>query len=170
VRRQSLVRFVIAFAVATLAAFAVLLLEPDLREAVRTFWDRTIGFQLSRNSPFSLWEWGQYHARGIPDLGFVQPVLSVAAVALALVVAVVPRRKSLVQLVALSAAVLVAFELTLSHWFYLYLPWIFPFVALWLLLPDEPHQSKESRIGYEALAATQSAANSAAPMSPVKSE
>jgi hypothetical protein len=170
VRRQSLVRFVIAFAVATLAAFAVLLLEPDLREAVRTFWDRTIGFQLSRNSPFSLWEWGQYHARGIPDLGFVQPVLSAAAVALALVVAVVPRRKSLVQLAALTAAVLVAFELTLSHWFYLYLPWIFPFVALWLLLPDEPHQSKESRIGYEALAATQSAANSAAPMSPVKSE
>ena len=24
--------------------------------------------------PFSLWGWGQYHAEGIPDLGFVQPV------------------------------------------------------------------------------------------------
>ena len=33
-----------------------------------TFWDRTIAFQLGRDSPFSIWDWGQYHARGIPDL------------------------------------------------------------------------------------------------------
>ena len=128
-------RFAAAFVAATLAAFAVLLLEPGLRDAVRTFWGRTVGYQASRDSPFSPWGWGQYHADGIPDLGFVQPALAVLAVGLAVVVAFVPRRKGPVELAALTAAVLVAFQLTLTHWFYLYLPWVFPFVALWLLLP-----------------------------------
>jgi hypothetical protein len=129
-------RFLLAFLVATAVAFAVLLLEPSLWEAVRTFVERTAGYQVGRDSPFSLWGWGQYHARGIPDLGFVQPVLGVLVIALALVVGLVPRRKGPVELAALTAAVLLAFQLSLTHWFYLYLPWVFPFVVLWLLLPD----------------------------------
>jgi hypothetical protein len=36
---------------------------------------------------------------------------------------------------ALTAAVLMGFELVLTHWFYLYLPWFFPFVALALVAP-----------------------------------
>jgi hypothetical protein len=128
-------RFAAAFAATTLAAFAILLLEPSLVDAVRTFWDRSIGFQLGRDSPFSLWGWGQYHADGIPDLGFVQPVLAVGALLLALLVAFLPRRKGPVELAALSAAVLVAFQLSLTHWFYLYIPWVLPFVLLWLALP-----------------------------------
>jgi hypothetical protein len=134
---RRLVRFAAAFVVATLLVFTVLLLEPDLFEAVRSFWDRTIGFQSGRDSPWSLWGWGQYHAAGIPDLGFIQPVLVVLAVALALVVAVLPREKGPVELAALTAAVLVAFQLTLTHWFYLYLPWVLPFVLFWLLLPEQ---------------------------------
>ena len=74
------------------------------------------------------------------------------------------------RLAALTAAVLLAFQVSLSHWFYLYLPWFAPFVALWLLLPERPYQSKESKIGYPVFESTQSAAKSAAPMSPVKSE
>jgi len=147
-----------------------LLLEPDLWTAVDTFWERTVAFQLGRDSPFSLWEWGQYHARGIPDLGFVQPVAAAFAVALAVGVALYPREKDAVQLAALSAAVLSIFQISLSHWFYLYLPWLFPFVVLWLLLPGDGYQSKESKIGYPAFESRQSAAKSAAPMSPVKSE
>ena len=38
---------------------------------------------------------------------------------------------------ALSAAVLLAVELCLTHWFYLYLPWVLPFVLLALFLPRE---------------------------------
>jgi hypothetical protein len=30
-------------------------------------------------------------------------------------------------------AVLIGFELTLTHWFYLYIPWFFPFVAFVVL-------------------------------------
>jgi hypothetical protein len=133
---RRLARFALAFAAATVAAFALLLLEPSLWDALRTFWERTVGFQLGRDSPFSLWGWGQYHAEGIPALGFVQPVLAALALALALVVAVVPRRKGPVQLAALTVGVLVAFQLALTHWFYLYLPWVLPFVLLWLLLPQ----------------------------------
>ena len=139
--------FALGFAAATVAAFAVLLLEPSLWEAVRTFWERTIAFQAERDSPFSLWGWGQYYAEGIPDLGFMQPVLAGLAVVLGLVVGLVPREKGPVELAALTAAVLVAFELSLTHWFYLYLPWVLPFVVLWLFLPARRSRFRRSRRG-----------------------
>jgi hypothetical protein len=133
---RRLLRFGAAFLAATALAFSILLLEPSLMDAVRTFWNRTIGFQTGRDSPFSIWGWGQYHAQGIPDLGFLQPAASALAVALAVALAFVPRRKGPVELAALTAAILVAFQVALTHWFYLYLPWIVPFVLLWLLLPQ----------------------------------
>ena len=40
-----------------------------------------------------------------------------------------PRRKGPLELAALTAALLLAFELSLTHWSYLYLPWVLPFVA-----------------------------------------
>ena len=43
--------------------------------------------------------------------------------------AVLPRKKSPLQLAALTAALLIGFEVVLTHWFYLYLPWFFGFVA-----------------------------------------
>jgi Glycosyltransferase family 87 len=143
---RRLLRFAAAFLAATVVAFAILLLEPSLWDAVLTFWERTIGFQSGRDSPFSIWGWGQYHAQGIPDLGFLHPVIVVLAVVLAGVVAFLPRRKSPLELAALTVAVLCAFQLTLTHWFYLYLPWVVPFVFLWLLLPERADQETETRI------------------------
>jgi hypothetical protein len=136
--RLSPVRFAAGFAAATAAAFLVLLLEPDPLHAARVFGERTFGFQLDRESPFSLWGWGQYRARGIPDLHLVQRLLQVALVAGAVLVAFVPQRKSILQLAALTAAVLLGFELVLTHWFYLYIPWFFPFVAFALLYRRDP--------------------------------
>jgi hypothetical protein len=130
-------RFAIGFAIATFAAFSILLLEPSLRDAVETFWDRTFGFQIDRPSPFSIWGWGPYHAKGIPDLSSLQTVVQVGTIALAGIVALVPRDKGPLELAALSAAVLLAVELCLTHWFYLYLPWVLPFVLLALFLPRE---------------------------------
>jgi hypothetical protein len=92
-RRRTL-PFVGGFAAATLVAFSILLLEPNVLDAARTFWDRTVGFQLDRRSPFSLWEWRQYRADGIPDLHLVQDVLQVLVVGAAIAVYFVPRRKS----------------------------------------------------------------------------
>jgi hypothetical protein len=130
-------RFALGFALATLAAFSILLLDPSLRDAIDTFWERTFGFQIDRPSPFSIWGWGRYHARGIPDLSSLQTVFQVATIALAGIVAFVPREKGPLELAALSAAVLLAVELCLTHWFYLYLPWVLPFVLLALFLPRE---------------------------------
>jgi len=121
--------------VTTVIAFTVLLLEPDLADAARTFWDRTLWNQLGRDSPFSLWGWGQYHAAGIPDLGAVQLLLQVNVALLAVAAAVRPRVKGPLELAALTAAILLAVQIVLPHWFYLYLPWVLPFCLLALTLP-----------------------------------
>src|SRR5438270_362682 len=97
--------------------------------------DRTFRPQIHRESPFSLWDWRQYHAKGIPDLHRVQQALEVLLVIGAVAAAFFPRRKSPLQLAALTAALLIGFELVLTHWFYLYIPWFFPFVAVALLAP-----------------------------------
>jgi hypothetical protein len=128
-------RFVAGFAVATFAAFSVLLLESNPLHELRLFWDRSIWWQAGRSSPFSLWDWRQYHARGLPDLHIVQRVLEVALVAGAFAAAVVPRRKSPLQLAALTAALLAGFELVLTYWLYTYIPWFFPFAAIAVLAP-----------------------------------
>ena len=114
-------------------AFSILLLEPNPAHAARVFWDRTFGWQVGRDSPFSIWGWGQYHAAGIPDLGFLQQPAIGLLVAGAIACYFVPRRKTALQLAALTAAILIGFELTLTHWFYLYIPWFFPFVAFVVL-------------------------------------
>jgi hypothetical protein len=131
--RGRVLRFAVGFVVATAAAFFVLLLEPDVVEAARTFWERTLSWQIGRESPFSIWDWGQYHAEGVPDLHLVQRALQVLLVLGAVAVAFVPRRKSPLQLAALTGALLVGLELVLTHWFYLYIPWFFPFAAFALL-------------------------------------
>jgi hypothetical protein len=104
--------------VATVAPFVP---DGDLRE----LYDRTIGYQASRPSPFSIW--GQ-----VDSLDWLQTVLKVAAVALALLVAVVPRRPDLRQTAALGAAVLIAIQIVATHWFYLYIVWFVPFVFVTL--------------------------------------
>jgi hypothetical protein len=128
-------RFVIGFVAATAAAFSVLLLEPSATHAARVFWDRTVGWQLGRESPFSLWDWRQYHAHGLPNLHRVQNVLQALLVAAALVLPFWPRRKSPLQLAALTAALLLGFQLVLTYWIYLYIPWFFGFSAIAALAP-----------------------------------
>jgi hypothetical protein len=126
-------RFLIGFAIATLVAFSVVLLEPSPLHELRVFWDRTVSWQVGRESPWSLWDWGQYHARGLPDLHVVQRVLQILLVAGALLFAVVPRRKSPLQLAALTAALLAGFQIVQTYWLYTYIPWFFGFAAIALL-------------------------------------
>jgi hypothetical protein len=58
---------------------------------------------------------------------------------LAIALAFVPRKKSLLQVAALSAALMLGVQITLHHWFYLYIVWFFPLmlIALALLEPSE---------------------------------
>ena len=131
--RQKLV-FLAAFLLATLAAFSILLLDGHPLAAAHEFWRRTLSWQLRRESPFSIWDWRQYHA-GLPDLHILQRVLEGALIVGAVAAYFLPRRKSPLQLAALTAALLLGFELVLTHWFYLYLPWFFPFAAFAVLAP-----------------------------------
>jgi hypothetical protein len=128
-------RFLLGFAVATLAAFSVVLLEPSPLHELRVFWDRSISWQVGRDAPWSLWDWRQYHAHGIPDLHIVQRVLQALLLAGAVAAAFVPRHKSPLQLAALTAALLAGFELVLTYWLYTYIPWFFGFAAITVLAP-----------------------------------
>jgi hypothetical protein len=101
------------------AAFAALSLLAARPQSLHSLYDRTVGYQAGRGSPFSVW--GYYGG-----LGGLHTAVKAAAIALALAVAVVPRRRDAVGLAALAAAVLIALQLTLTHWFYLYLVWFFP--------------------------------------------
>jgi hypothetical protein len=131
-------RFALGFAAATLAAFSILLLQSDPLHEAHVFWSRTVGFQIGRDAPWSLWDWGQYHARGLPDLHVVQRALQVLLLAAAIGFAFFPRRKSPLQLAALTAVLLAGFELVLTYWLYTYIPWFYPFAALALLAPAVP--------------------------------
>jgi hypothetical protein len=128
-------RFALAFLAATLAAFSVVLLEPSPLHELRVFWDSTLSWQIGRDAPWSLWDWGQYQARGVPNLRLVQHVLQGVLVAGAIAAAFFPRRKSPLQLAALTAALLAGFELVLTYWLYTYIPWFYGFAAIALLAP-----------------------------------
>jgi hypothetical protein len=125
----------------TALSFWILLLEPNPLHAARVFWDRTFGWQLSRPSPFSIWDWDEYP--GLPDLHHVQTGLKVLLLVAVVAVYFVPRTKNVIQLGALTAALLIGFELVLTHWFYLYIPWFFPFVAFAALAPVLPRAVTE---------------------------
>ena len=130
--------FALGFAAATLAAFSILLLGGHPLHEAHVFWSRTVGFQIGRSAPWSLWDWGQYHARGLPNLHIVQRVLQVLLLGGAIAVAFVPRRKSPLQLAALTGVLLAGFELILTYWLYTYIPWFYPFAAIALLAPAVP--------------------------------
>jgi Peptidase propeptide and YPEB domain len=114
--------FAIAFAITVLVVSFQALQDPGLS----TFWHRTIGEQGGRDSPFSIW--GQDHS-----LGWLQALVKAGVVGLALLVAFRPRRRDHVTVAALGAAVMIGMELTVDHWFYLYIPWFLPFLLIAML-------------------------------------
>lgn len=111
--------FIFAFSLVT----AVVLLWPAIDPGLKTFYDRTIASQTGRSSPFSVW--GQ-----APSLEPLRIALLALTAIAAIAFAFVPRHKSLVQLAALSAALLILLQLTLHHWFYLYIVWWFPLLLI----------------------------------------
>jgi len=128
-------RYAAGFVAGTLAVFSIVLLEPHPVHELATFWHRTVGYQLGRDAPWSLWDWRQYHARGLPDLHVLQRFFQVLLLVGVVVVAFKPRRKSPLQLAAFTAVLLAGFEMVQTYWLYTYIPWFFPFAAITLLVP-----------------------------------
>jgi hypothetical protein len=111
--------FALAFLVT--AAVVTIPLLPD--GGFSELYDRSLGYQASRGSPFSVW--GQ-----APSLDALQTVTKVGAVALAVALYFVPKRRSTVQLAALGAALLMAVQVTANHWFFPYTVWFAPLVLI----------------------------------------
>ncbi len=107
---------VFVFTAVFIVASALLLAHPAIDPGLADFYDRSLKSQLDRTSPFSVW--GQE-----PGLDWLQTVVRLLAAGLAVLVAFLPRRRSLAQIAALAAAILIAAQLGVDHWFYLYLPW-----------------------------------------------
>jgi hypothetical protein len=127
--RRTVAHFAFAFvSVAFIVSLPILLRH----ESLHTFWDRTVAFQASRDAPFTIW--------GLWDLDVPQRIWQVGAVLLMLGAAVIPRRRDVIGLAAMAAAVVIALQLGLTYWFYLYLVWFFPFLAVALFaryrIPD----------------------------------
>jgi hypothetical protein len=118
-RTRPLALFAIGFLAA--AAIVTVPLLPD--GGFRELYDRTLGYQASRGSPFSVW--GQ-----APSLHFLQTVSKVLAVAMAVLLFFSPRRRSTVQVAALAASLLIAIQVTANHWFYPYAVWFAPLVLV----------------------------------------
>jgi hypothetical protein len=121
-------RLVMLFGAALLAVLTAAVLPFVGDGGLREVYDRTIGYQVSRPSPFSVW--GQSES-----LGWLQTAVKAGAVGLALVVAVAPRRRGPLQVAALGAAVTIAVQLGVTHWFYLYVSWFAPLALVALLGP-----------------------------------
>jgi hypothetical protein len=112
-------RFILAFAAATIAV----MLWPAIDPGLHTFYDRTIAYQAGRNSPFSIW--GQ-----APSLEPLRIAILAAVALLSLAFAFRPKEKKLFQVAALGAALLIGVQLTMHHWFYLYIVWFYPLLLV----------------------------------------
>jgi hypothetical protein len=131
---RSALLFAVGFTVVTVAA----MLWPTINPGLKVFYERTIAAQAGRSSPFSVW--GQDES-----LEPLRDAILLATGLLAIALAFVPRRKSLLQVAALGAALLIGVQITLHHWFYLYIVWFFPLmlIALALLEPTEEPEPEE---------------------------
>jgi len=143
-KRRSMLAFAGAFAAVT----SLLMLWPLFDPGLHTVYDRTIAYQSTRESPFSIW--GQ-----APSLEPLRIALLVVTLALSLLTAFRPRRKTLVQVAALGAALLILLQLIMQHWFYLYIVWFFPLllVAMAVGTSSYPASPRHRRVKSKAPAA-----------------
>lgn len=130
-RRRSMLIFAGVFALVSVAV----LLWPAIDPGLGTVYERTITYQTSRDSPFSIW--------GQTSLEPLRTVLIVVTGALAALFAFRPRVKSLLQVAALGAALLILLQLTMRHWFYLYIVWFYPLLLVTLAAVEPPTPRRE---------------------------
>lgn len=121
-RPRSLLRFAGAFAAVCLVAAYVV--TPD--GGVRELWHDTIGYQLGRESPFSMW--GLH-----PSLEWLQKLLEVATAGICIALGFVPRRRDARQVAALAAAAVIALQLCATYWLFFYVSWFAPLALVAML-------------------------------------
>jgi hypothetical protein len=116
------------YALGGAAVLALLLLPVALWwGGLHEMYDRTVAYQAHRGSPFSVW--GLYQWLGL------QHVVQLVAGLGCLLLFLVPRERDLGRSAALAAAGVIALQLGVTHWFYLYVVWFFPLVMIALCAP-----------------------------------
>ncbi len=120
---ESKKRPALLFALGFGAVSALVMLWPAIDPGLPTFYDRTIAYQAGRDSPFSIW--GQ-----VPSLEPLRIAILIATGGLSVFLGFRPRKKTLVQVAALGAALLIALQITMHHWFYLYIVWFYPLLLV----------------------------------------
>ncbi|HEY6551022.1 MAG TPA: hypothetical protein VIY71_07480, partial [Solirubrobacterales bacterium] len=113
----------VTFLITFVLTAALLLVWPAMDPGLHTVYDRTIAYQAGRDSPFSIW--GQ--------VAWLEPariaILATVA-AMAILFAFRPKEKKLSQVAALGVALLIGVQLTMHHWFYLYIVWFYPLLLV----------------------------------------
>lgn len=119
--KRSLALYLLAFGATVGLAMLPVIIDGNLH----AFWTDTIVYQANRVTPFSVWGlWG--------GLSLVQHLLEGAVVALAIVLAFIPRRRGVVEVAALAGALVIALQLVGNYWLYSYIVWFFPAVVVGL--------------------------------------
>jgi Glycosyltransferase family 87 len=145
-RPRSLLRFAGTFAAVCLVAVYVVLPDGGIGE----LWRDTIGYQLGRESPFSMW--GLH-----PSLEPLQLLLEAATAAMCVAFAWVPRRRDARQVAALAAAAVIALQLCATYWLFFYVAWFAPLALVAIFaayrdpLPEPEWEFSSSReVGVKA--------------------
>jgi hypothetical protein len=129
---RSLLLFGLAFAAVTVAVFAPFMPHGGIAE----IYDRTLGYRAATHGGIPSF-WPRF-----PQLDWLQVISRAAAAGLALAVAL-PKRRSVTQMAALGAAVLIAFQLTLDNWFINYILWFAPLVLVGLFATVAPRRDEK---------------------------
>lgn len=132
---RGLLEFSLAFAIATAVIFAPTLAHSSLA----TFMSRTFGFQAERPPAESIWEVLQSdYTMYAPWIGtasrLAHGLLAAITGALAIVLLRAPRRQDIIGLASVSAAVLIALQISLSYYSFSYILWFAPLVLVALTL------------------------------------
>jgi hypothetical protein len=141
-RPITIARFTGALVLVVAGAIFIYLPDGGLRE----FWNATLGYQLSRSSPFSVW--GLYGG-----LDGLKTVVTLLAAVFAVSLYFFPKRRDARQVVALAGAVTIALQLTVEHWFYFYIVWFLPLALVAMFgayrqseEPQEPAPERQAEL------------------------
>jgi hypothetical protein len=141
-KRGAILDFILGGVSVVLLTFWVLALEGNPLEGLKIFYEKTLAFQSERETPWTIFS-------QVPSLKFLQQPLTAAAILLAFVVAVFPKKRTIRRLAAFSAALVIAFELTVNYWFYPYVIWFEPFVFLALLVETNTKTALDGEVSGE---------------------
>jgi hypothetical protein len=114
--RERSLRNAITCSVVAVGIF-VLAFAPYVHQtSFNSVWESTIGFQMNRGSPFTLW--GLH-----PSLEWLHVLAQIVAVAVAIGVGYVPRDRNPLRIAALAGAVVIAVQMAGTYWAHTYVAW-----------------------------------------------